>query len=172
MKFDPRIVEFLRCPVTKESVRLQDGWLVTESNARKYRVSDSGIPLFAEHFCSTDGKKQQFHYDKISKAYVENLTYPHTQEYMKYLDSAFLEHVEDISTSNVAEICCGRGEAFRLLKDRIMRGIGVDVSQSMLEVAAGDLSGQFVFLQGDATMLPLKDEIFDCVFMFGGIHHV
>jgi SAM-dependent methyltransferase len=51
--------------------------------------------------------------------------------------------------------------------------IGVDVSSGLLEVARRDLPGErFIFVQGDATMLPLKDGVADNVIMLGGIHHV
>ena len=43
----------------------------------------------------------------------------------------------------------------------------------MLGVAKQNLAGSpCVFVQGDATRMPLTDESFDTVFMLGGIHHV
>jgi SAM-dependent methyltransferase len=43
----------------------------------------------------------------------------------------------------------------------------------MLEAAAGKSGWRDgVWLQGDATNLPLEDGAFDTVLMFGGIHHV
>jgi ubiquinone/menaquinone biosynthesis C-methylase UbiE len=136
-------------------------------------VNGEGIPLFAEQFCSDEGRAQQAHYDRIAAAYVENLHYPHTQEYMAYLDQALLDVVAADGLGTVAEICCGRGEAFQLLGDRIGRGIGIDVSVSMLRSALRENpAGNLAFVQGDATMLPVADESIDSVFMLGGIHHV
>ncbi len=104
---------------------------------------------------------------------MTNLGYPHTEEYLAFLDRALLDVVDPSSLDTVAEICCGRGEAFHLLGDRIGRGVGVDVSVSMLEVARAEHDAdRYCLVQGDATRLPLADNGFDSVFMLGGIHHV
>jgi len=167
------VLELLRCPVTGESLLPQSGRLWTFDRARSYAMSPSGIPLFAEQFCSADARAQQAHYDAIAKIYVENLAYPHTKEYMAYLDGALFEVIGERPLGVAAEICCGRGEALRLLSDRIERGIGVDVSLSMLETAQKDCAAaNFAFVQGDATRLPLASAVFDSVLMLGGIHHV
>lgn len=169
---EARLLEVLRCPRTGEPLRVDAGALVTLSGKHRYAISESGIPLFAAEFCSEAGRIQQAHYDAVAAKYIENLSYPHTQEYTAYLDEAFEEELAGADLGLIAEICCGRGEAVRLLSGRFGYGIGVDISQSMLEVAAAELSGQCGFVQGDATMLPFKDGQFDSVFMFGGIHHV
>jgi len=168
----PDVLAVLRCPVSGEALRMEGGELVSESGAHRYALTASGIPLFAEQFCSPDGRAQQSHYDKVAHAYLASLAYPHTQEYTDYLDRAFLARVPG-DMGSVAEICCGRGEAFRLLGDRVRAGMGVDVSVSMLEAARPDFDrARYAFIQGDATMLPIADEAFDNVVMFGGIHHV
>jgi SAM-dependent methyltransferase len=122
---------------------------------------------------SDAGRNQQLHYDAVTAQYVQNLGYPHTQEYMAYLDRQLIELLPSGSLGIVAELCCGRGEAARLLEHRIDRCVGVDVSTQILEVARRDLPrDRFCFVQGDATMLPLNDATFDNVVMLGGIHHV
>jgi SAM-dependent methyltransferase len=79
----------------------------------------------------------------------------------------------DRSLGTVAELCCGRGEAARLLSSRMNRCVGVDVAAGLLEIARKDLPGErFFFVQGDATTLPLGDGVVDNVVMLGGIHHV
>jgi ubiquinone/menaquinone biosynthesis C-methylase UbiE len=166
-------LDVLRCPQTRERLVRRGGELVTVSEANRYPVNGEGIPLFAEQFCSDEGRAQQAHYDRIAEAYVENLHYPHTQEYMAYLDQALLDVVAADNLGTVAEICCGRGEAFQLIGDRIGRGIGIDVSVSMLRSALTENPAtNLAFVQGDATMLPVADESIDSVFMLGGIHHV
>jgi SAM-dependent methyltransferase len=174
---DPARVEawldILRCPQTREPLVSREGELVSVSGGSHYLLSGEGIPLFAERFCSDEGRAQQAHYDRIAAAYVENLHYPHTQEYMAYLDQALLDVVAADNLGTVAEICCGRGEAFQLLGGRVGRGIGIDVSVSMLQSALRENPAEnLAFVQGDATMLPLADESIDSVFMLGGIHHV
>lgn len=173
MKLNSSVLEMMQCPITGENLHQSGTYLVTESHKHRYRINEAGIPLFAENFCSAEGQQQQQHYEKVASAYLKNLTFPHTQEYMKYLDTAFLVHCRDAVMDNVAEICCGRGEAFHLLGGRVKSGIGVDITVSMLESARRELPGEnLIFIQGDATMLPLKNDKFDSIFMLGGVHHV
>jgi len=167
------IVPLLRCPETGAPLDLRGDRLKARGQDRVYPISPTGIPLFAERFCSPDARAQQAHYEAIAKIYVENLAYPHTQEYMAYLDRALFKALAEERLGVVAEICCGRAEAFQLLHERIERGIGVDISVSMLEAAQRDCGApQLAFVQGDATSLPLAGNSFDNVFMLGGIHHV
>ena len=166
-------LEFLRCPGTNEPLVARGVELTTESGGTTFRLTPSGIPLFAEHFCSDDARVQQAHYDKVANEYLRNLQYPHTQEYMGYLDREFLRIVGRYPLGDVAEICCGRGEAFDLVKDKVRKGVGIDVSVSMLEAARrAHPENNLLFVQGDATLLPLASESFDSAFMLGGIHHV
>ncbi len=61
------------------------------------------------------------------------------------------------------------------MKDRYTSGIGVDISQKMLESAQHRLSScanKVILVQGDALNIPVQDGSLDFVFMFGGIHHV
>jgi ubiquinone/menaquinone biosynthesis C-methylase UbiE len=165
-------LSLLRCPYTGSQLTLEDETLVA-ANGRRYKFSASGVALFAASNLTDDAKIQQAHYDTIADAYVANLEYPHTKEYTAYLDRAVFDALGDWSVGTAAEVCCGRGEAFRLPLDRITTGIGVDISLGMLESAQLDLSGHgFAFAQGDATRMPLADNAFDTVFTFGGIHHV
>lgn len=167
-------LDLLRCPITRSPLRDEGEYLVTRSGDRalKYRI-ESGIPFFAEQPASAEAQAQQAHYEKIAAAYVANLHYPHTETYIAFLDDALLAVIDDAALGTVAEVCCGRGEALQLLNRRITRGIGVDISPSMLKAAQLEHAGRpFVFIQGDATALPLADSSFDSVFMLGGIHHV
>lgn len=173
MSWDDGSLALLRCPASGERLHREGSALVSQSGTHRYRIDSSGIPLFAEVEFSTEGRAQQQHYDRVASAYLENLAYPHTREYTRYLDQALQDEVGRAELGTVAEICCGRGEAFHLLGDRIERGIGVDVSVAMLEAAARESSdAAFSFAQGDATRLPLAGEGFDSVIVLGGIHHV
>ena len=164
---------YIVCPVTHEALRRVGNRLVTASGGHSYPVSASGIPVFAEQPATEDSRRQQSHYDHIGAAYLENLAYPHTEEYSRYLDGILLGVVGSGDLGLVAEICCGRGEAFRLLGGRIGAGAGVDISLTMLEAAQNEPGSQGMrFVQGDAVALPLQSDSFDHVFMLGGIHHV
>jgi SAM-dependent methyltransferase len=169
----PDLVALLRCPATGGTLVQRGDGLASADGARHYAVNPAGIPLFAAELCSAEARVQQRHYDAVAQAYLENLTYPHTAEYMAYLDRVLLDTIDAAQLGTVAEICCGHGEAFALLGDRVGRGVGVDVSLAMLEAAARRQPGPRIsFIQGDATMLPLADDSFDAVFMLGGVHHV
>ena len=89
------------------------------------------------------------------------------------MDRPLLMQLPAAGLGDVAEICCGRGEAVELVAGRFKRAIGVDISLNMLRAARNDHHApNLAFIQGDATRLPLADGAFDSVFMLGGIHHV
>jgi len=165
-------LDLLRCPASGSGLRLEGETLASRTGRLRYRI-DRGIPLFAEQCCSSEGRSQQAHYDAIAPAYTANLEYPHTEAYGAALHAALLDIVDPSGLAAVAELCCGGGEAFDLLGAGIGRGVGVDVSPAMLRVAAARHAGQqYLFVQGDATRLPLASDSFDSVFMLGGIHHI
>jgi len=169
----PDFVALLRCPHDGDPLVRVGDRLVSTSGAYHYRIDEHGIPLFAEEAGSPDARAQQLHYDRVAAAYIENLGYPHTQEYSAYLDRALLEVIDQDDLGTVAEICCGRGEALRLVGDRTGRAVGLDVSARMLHSAASDLAeARTAFVQGDATAMPLASDSFDHVIVLGGIHHV
>jgi ubiquinone/menaquinone biosynthesis C-methylase UbiE len=168
------MLKWLQCPVSGEALHQEADMLVSQSGRHCYPISPSGIPLFVDAaYVSPEALVQQQHYDAIAGIYVDNLSYPHTQEYMRYLDDALLQQTAGTTFKRVAEICCGRGEAFLLYGDKTGFGLGVDVSQAMLEAAREHFQDErFSFVQGDATVLPVQSGQFDTVLMLGGIHHV
>jgi SAM-dependent methyltransferase len=171
--FSDEILRLLRCPVSGERLHIHGDELVTDSGEHRYRIDENRLARFAEQFCSDDARVQEDHYDSVSFAYIENLGYPHTQEYFAYLDRILTEVVEAESVGVAAEVCCGAGEAFQLYQDKVACGIGMDISTRMLSAAKRKFSGKrLYFVQGDATMMPLESRSFDTVFMLGGIHHV
>jgi ubiquinone/menaquinone biosynthesis C-methylase UbiE len=166
-------LSILRCPQTGQQLEQKGDLLQTKDGTPSYRITKSKIPLFAESFCSDEGRTQQRHYDKFADDYLINLSYPHTQEYNAYLDQVLQDAVGNKPLGHVAEICCGRGEALHIFADQINDAVGLDISLSMLEVARqNNPNPKFSFIQGDATRLPIKDGCIDTVFMLGGIHHV
>ncbi|MGH7120753.1 MAG: class I SAM-dependent methyltransferase [Acetobacteraceae bacterium] len=91
---------------------------------------------------------------------------------MNGLDRALLATI-DRQLGVTAELCCGRGEGFPLFGSRVARGVGVDVSLSMLEQALlHNTNADLAFVQADVTTLPLATAAFDSVVMLGGVHHV
>ena len=165
-------LNLLVCPLSGTALRPTDGRLVS-ADGHAYALTPEGVPLFAAEFCSPDARAQETHFDAVAAAYVANLDYAHTQEYMAFLDRALLDRVGAKPLGTTAEICCGRGEAFALMGERMDRGVGVDISAPMLKAALSLHDRPHLsFIQGDATRLPLADAAFDTVFMLGGIHHV
>ncbi|MGH7070402.1 MAG: class I SAM-dependent methyltransferase [Acetobacteraceae bacterium] len=165
------VLDLLVCPRTGAKLA-RHGSELRAADGPSYRLSDSGVPLFSEKDCSPDARRQQDHYERIAAAYVENLEYPQTQEYTAYLDRVLITAI-DRPLGVTAELCCGRGEALSLLGPRAVRGVGVDISLSMLEYALSHNRNRGIaFVQAEATKLPLATAAFDSVVMLGGIHHV
>ncbi len=171
-----RHVSRLRCPQSRRPLHRQGDHLVTEDGRTSYAITETGVPLLAVEPHRPASRIQQTHYDRVANEYVKNLAYPHTEEYAGYIDGLLVRELPDTPLGYVGEICCGRGEAVRLLGRcgrRPVEGIAIDISRNMLESAVGHHRDEDVlFVQGDATMLPLADDIFDNVFVLGGIHHV
>jgi ubiquinone/menaquinone biosynthesis C-methylase UbiE len=168
-----RYLGVLRCPVSHSALLYEAGELRAVEGNRRYRITESGIPLFAEEVCRDDARAQQLHYDKVAASYLANLGLPHTQEYMAFLDEVMLKAVDLDRLGLVCELCCGHGEALKLLEGRALSCLGVDISSAMLEAATSSHPlRDTLFMQADVTMLPLCDGCVDSVFMLGGIHHV
>jgi len=172
-------LDLLRCPVSLTPLIVEDGGETLRSGlGLRYACSDTGgglLPMLVAEpgLMPPETLAQQRHYEKIAGEYQENLAFPHTKAYQAYLDGALKAAAGQAELRVAAEICCGRGEAFQLFKEGISRGVGVDISLSMLRAAkAGGHGNRVLFVQGDATALPLADDGFDAVFLLGGIHHV
>jgi len=165
----------LRCPATREPLSLLGNELVTPGQENRYAVTASGIPCLLPPDTSEDARRQMAHYDEhLVRQYSENLAYPHTEEYMAYLDRCLEKEIRPRDLESVAELCCGMGEVLKLFGTKARFGVGVDVSIPMLEMArrAGSDRPEYLYVQGDATRLPLDDACVDTVLMLGGVHHV
>lgn len=168
-----KFINYLCCPVSKESLILQKNELISKKSSHTYRINKNGIPIFADKNCSKEAMIQRKHYNRIARIYIENLQYPHTQEYTNSMNKLLIKYAKTAKLNNVVEICCGYGEALKLFKNSIGKGVGIDISEAMLGKAVKDFSEQnIIFLQADGTALPLKNKKFDAVFMIGGIHHI
>src|SRR5262245_22217673 len=114
---NPDFLAMLRCPVSRQPLHQDGNELVSEDARHRYPIDDLGIPYFAQAFCSAEGKVQEQHFDRIAESYIEHLRYPHTIEYTTYLDNALLAALPREGLGITAELCCGRGEALRLVGD-------------------------------------------------------
>lgn len=172
---DPRHLALLRGPGSLATLAAEGDALVDSATGQRYEVTASGIPRLLPPETSGDARRQMEHYDEaFARQYSENLAYPHTQEYMAYLDRCLEKEVTPADLESVGELCCGQGEALKLFGARLRFGVGVDVSLPMLEKAreASPDRPDYLYVQGDATHLPLADASVGSVFMLGGVHHV
>ena len=163
----------LICPYTKQKLRKKNNSFVTEDGNYNYEINKNGIPLFYIKNKSRDAQIQKEHYDNVAELYQKNLEYSHTKEYMSYLDKEFLKLFKKDKIEIMIELCCGSGEAIKLLDKKYSYSIGIDISEKMLEFASKKTKNKNTFfLQGDALKTPLKDDSVDCVTILGGIHHL
>lgn len=163
-------LDIMCTPDTHDPLELRGDTLYAKNNT--YPIVD-GIPLFLTTDISLESQRQQAHYQKVSADYIENLTYVHTKVYNEYLDGALHQATQNTDMDCVAEICCGNGESFAFYATHMSRGIGVDISSSMLKSANARGYGEHIlFVCGDALQLPVKDASCSTVFMLGGIHHI
>lgn len=169
------LLKKLACPTSRQPLEIQEGRLLCTGCGATYQFDSEGIPLFADNeVASPDATRQREHYDRVAAQYVENLGYPHTQEYMAYLDREFVAEFVQSDLLEAVEICCGHGELLDLCADHTDVGVGVDISSAMLRSGKQRHAQHtnFLFVQGDATKMPISDGAFQSAFMFGGIHHV
>ena len=167
------LLPILVSPGSRDPLVYDGSALVTEDGAHRFPIDQEGILRFVEHTLSDDAERQRTHYDSVAAAYVANLGYPHTQEYLAYLDGGLLDMIDDRPLGKMAELCCGNGEAVDLLVGRYRCAIGVDVSAAMLQVAAQRHKDKPCgLLQASVTSLPIADASLDSVVILGGIHHV
>jgi uncharacterized protein YbaR (Trm112 family) len=48
------VLDLLRCPATRQPLLIDQNTLVTSDRGHAYRISETGLPLFAENACSPD----------------------------------------------------------------------------------------------------------------------
>jgi hypothetical protein len=92
------------CPESRQDLHHVNGSFISVDGKYRYQISAVGVPLFAESFLTVNAERQRNHYDKVAAKYIENLQYPQTLEYLRYLDAAFLQEIKDANLTDVAEI--------------------------------------------------------------------
>ncbi|MGD8799778.1 MAG: methyltransferase domain-containing protein [Desulfobacterales bacterium] len=74
--------------------------------------------------------------------------------------------IENKAKAKVLDICCGTGSVILSFAERFrdISAIGYDFSHGMLVKArAKDISDKLILIEGDAAILPFKDDVFDVV---------
>ena len=81
-----------------------------------------------------------------------------------------LEYLQPSSEDKILDIGCGLGFFLNTLARSGVRGFGMDFSQKSLTLAKGMTAG--LFAQGDAQVLPYRDNSFDKIIFTDVIEHV
>lgn len=89
--------------------------------------------------------------------------------FLKNIRRTVIKVVTRLKPERIIDICCGTGEQLRLLKDSGFKGVGIDLSESMLNVAAKGNGLSDCFLQ-DATDTSFADESFDLAIITLALH--
>ncbi len=72
--------------------------------------------------------------------------------------------------SKVLDVCCGTGSQASKIAGEGICVVGIDLSEDMLKVANKKKQKNLLFIQGDATRIPIKDKSFDCVTIQLALH--
>ena len=114
---------------------------------------------------------QAEHYDRIAQDYSRHYGDKYSQEYRNQFINRHLFDGIELNGLKVLEAMCGSGETTGYLLDRGADVTGLDVSNSEIEkfltrwpLAKGECGSIF------ATKF--EDELFDCVVVVGGLHHL
>lgn len=105
-------------------------------------------------------------YDRIGSHFSATRRYPWTDV------TDFLDTVDGTVGLDVG---CGNGRHTEALADVVDRPIGVDLSRTVLGEATDRAAAQgfdAVFVQGDATALPVADRTIDVGLYIAAIHHL
>lgn len=78
--------------------------------------------------------------------------------------------VDALSGDRVLDVGCGPGSDAAAFADRGLDVVGLDVTQSFLAAARGDVDG--AFCRGDARALPFADGRFAGVWSSAALHHL
>jgi ubiquinone/menaquinone biosynthesis C-methylase UbiE len=74
--------------------------------------------------------------------------------------------------SQVLDIGCGTGWYLNSLLESNIQGVGLDISEGMLDIARERLGRSGLLVQGDARALPFKDRAFSCLLMARVLSHI
>lgn len=75
------------------------------------------------------------------------------------------------SDSRVLDLCCGNGLFSFAISDRVHKVVGLDMSDSMLEMANQQVVQNVELVRGEAVSLPFRDNVFDFTYCMTSFHY-
>lgn len=108
-------------------------------------------------------------YDRIAEHFAETREYPWPEV------ESFVAETAIGGSARALDLGCGNGRHAELLAEYTADVVGVDVSRGLLRTA-GDRATAREFdvdrLQGDASRLPLRDDVFSLAVYVATLHHL
>ena len=94
-------------------------------------------------------------------------------QHARTLYPVLLSKLAHIPFQRALDLGCGTGEMMKMLlqSDDQRELYGIDLSEKMLSVAEGKLSGKVQLVLGDSEHLPFADNFFDVVYCNDSFHH-
>ena len=94
-------------------------------------------------------------------------------QHARTLYPVLLSKLAHIPFQRALDLGCGTGEMMKMLlqSDDQRELYGIDLSEKMLSVAEGKLSGKVRLVLGDSEHLPFTDNFFDVVYCNDSFHH-
>jgi ubiquinone/menaquinone biosynthesis C-methylase UbiE len=181
---DPSILPLLCDPTTRAPLHMDppSNAFLSSEEGRRYLIRD-GIPVFFDQTeVSGTNSKYQAMYDRLAPGYdfAERIYYWFTRQpsYRVEVQSELeIPQANSAQRLRVLEVSVGTGANLRALAARgDFNGIeyfGLDLSWGMLRQCSLNCRRRHLpvhLFQGQAELLPFRDEVFDCVFHVGGIN--
>ncbi|MBU1420005.1 MAG: class I SAM-dependent methyltransferase [Proteobacteria bacterium] len=100
-------------------------------------------------------------------AAIYDLFFSRSLRGIRYNICTFITHCR---ARNVIDLCCGTGEQLQMLSKEDIVLTGVDLSPSMLTRAREKGSRKIIYLEADASRLPLPDASYDGIIISLALH--
>ncbi len=173
-----KFIKILRDPLTGEDLELivneenssevLSGKLVSSSNT--YEISN-GIPRFVKDEGYSDNFGWQWNKWARVQFEDENIGRP-MEGYSKNMFSTITEFSRsEIQNKLVLDIGCGSGRFTDIVSNMGATTIALDYSNAIDAAKDNVTNKNVLFIQGDALLLPIKNEVIDFSYSIGVLHH-
>ncbi len=167
---ESEVLSLLCDPDTRYDFELEGSTLRNTATGRVYPIRD-GIPLFVSTLTGPNLKYQAF-YDRIAPGYDLAEAFYRTILRRPDFRREIVAELEVAAGMRVLEVGVGTGANLRYLPNDI-DFYGLDLSWGMLRRCRRNLRKwrrKAHLFHGQASRLPFRAEVFDCVFQLGGIN--